>query len=153
MGPHGPQRRVARPANVADWHVSDVSPWSSSIRPQVIDNGSPLEVLLLVRACELPGDAAALWFVRVVERGGHVVVRVVTRRDGPLAGDRQAVLDAFSPVGISGEGMASPANVVALDIGPQAPIACVKGLLERGEADGRWHYEEGCVTDEWLRLS
>lgn len=96
-------------------------------------------------------EAGTLWFVDVVERSGRVVVRVIPRRDGPLHGDRQAVLDAFAPLGVSGEGMATPVNIVALDIGPGAPIASVKALLERGESEGLWHYEEGCISDEWRR--
>jgi hypothetical protein len=83
-----------------------------------------------------PDDAGVLWFVRLLERGERVVVRVIPRRDGPLNGDRQAVVDAFAPLGVSGEGMATPVNMVALDIGPEAPLASIKALLERGEADG-----------------
>jgi len=98
-------------------------------------------------------NAGVWWFARVLERGGRVVVRVIPRRDGPLGPDRQKVLDAFASLGVSGEGMAAPVNMVALDIGPDAPVGAVKRLLEQGEADGRWHYEEGCVTDEWLRLA
>jgi hypothetical protein len=100
-----------------------------------------------------PDDAGVLWFVELAERGDRVVVRVIPRPDGPLYGDRQAVVDAFSPLGISGEGMATPVNMVAFDIGPEAPFASVKDLLERGEADGWWDYEEGCVTERWLRLA
>ncbi|NTW42798.1 MAG: DUF4265 domain-containing protein [Cellulomonadaceae bacterium] len=100
-----------------------------------------------------PDEAGTLWFVDVVERSGRVVVRVIPRRDGALRGDRQAVLDAFAPLGVSGEAMASPVSIVALDIGPDAALAPVRALLERGEAEGLWHYEEGCVSDEWRRLT
>jgi hypothetical protein len=93
-----------------------------------------------------------LWFVRVRGCGGRIVVRVIPRADGPLRGDRQAVLDLFAPLGVAGEGMSSPVNMVALDIGPDTPLSSVKSLLASGEADGRWHYEEGCITEEW-RLS
>ena len=41
---------------------------------------------------------------------------------------------------------------MALDIGPDAPLARVKSLLADGESDGRWDYEEGCITDEWNDL-
>lgn len=82
-----------------------------------------------------------------------MVVRVIPRHDGPLGGVRQAVLDAFSGLGVTGEGMASPVNLVALDIGPEVAIASVNALLNSGETDGRWDYEEGCVTDDWLRLT
>lgn len=94
-----------------------------------------------------------LWFTRVHERGDHVVVRVIPRADGPLHGDRQAVLDAFLPLDVGAEGMSSPVNMVALDIGPEAPLAFVKSLLVTGEADGRWYYEEGSVTHEWRLLT
>ena len=99
-----------------------------------------------------PDAAGVLWFVRVLERRDRVVVRVIPRTDGPLRGDRQAVVNAFTPLGVPGEGMANPVSMVALDIGPDAPLAAVKGLLQRGEADGRWHFEEGCVTEQWLSL-
>lgn len=100
-----------------------------------------------------PDDAGVFWFVRLLERGERVVVRVIPRRDGPLTGDRQAVVDAFALLGVSAEGMSTAVNMVALDIGPDAPLLSVKALLERGEADGRWHYEEGCVTEQWRRLT
>lgn len=48
--------------------------------------------------------------------------------------------------------MGSPVNMVALDVGPDVPVAPVKALLLTGEADGRWHYEEACVSAEWLAL-
>lgn len=98
-------------------------------------------------------EAGTLWFVTVVKRGGRSVVRVIPRGEGPLHGDRQAVLDAFSPLGVNGEGMATPVNIVALDIGPDAPIPSVKALLERGEAEGLWHYEEGSISDAWRGLA
>ena len=99
-----------------------------------------------------PDRDGVLWFVRVRSRGERTVIRVIPRADGPLAGDRQAVLDAFTPLGVTGEGMSSPVNMVALDIGPAAPIASVKSLLVQGQADGRWYYEEACITEEWRYL-
>lgn len=100
-----------------------------------------------------PDQDGVLWFAQVHERGGRVVVRVIPRRDGPLGGDCQAVLDAFAPLGVAGEGMSSPVNMVALDIGPDAPLTSVKSILTGGESAGRWYYEEGCVTEEWQRLA
>lgn len=102
---------------------------------------------------EAHADAdGVLWFVGVRERSGRIVVRIIPRFDGSLSGDRQAVLDEFAAMGVTGEGMSSPVNMVALDIGPGAPLSSVKSLLYDGEGDGRWHYEEGCITEEW-RLS
>ena len=93
-----------------------------------------------------------LWFVETVAHGGRQTIRVIPRTDGPLRGDRQAVLDAFAPLGVTGEGMSVPVRMVALDIGPEVDTATVKRLCIAGEADGRWHYEEGNVTPEWLAL-
>jgi hypothetical protein len=105
---------------------------------------------LRVTTCDT--DETLWWFVRLVERRDRVVVRVIPRADGPLRGDRQGVLDAFAALGVTGEGMSAPVNMVALDIGPDAPHGAVKGLLHSGEADSRWHFEEGCVTPHWLGL-
>lgn len=30
-------------------------------------------------------------------------------------------------------------------------LVAIKGLLRAGEADGRWHVEEGCTSDDWAR--
>ncbi|GGF47646.1 hypothetical protein GCM10011519_22120 [Marmoricola endophyticus] len=95
-------------------------------------------------------DEGVWWCTRVLEAGGRVVVRVIPRLEGPLKGDRQAVLDAFAPLGVEGEGIAEPVSIVALDISPATAADPVKRLLERGHEDGWWHYEEGCVTDDWL---
>lgn len=97
-----------------------------------------------------PDGGGAQWFTRVSSRGGRQVIRVIPRADGPLRGDRQGVLDPLAPYGVSGEGMSSPVNMVALDVGPEVPVAPVKALLISGEADGRWHYEEACVSAKWL---
>ena len=73
----------------------------------------------------------------------------VPLRDGPLAGSQQAVLDVFVPLGAAGEGFGSRLNIVALTIPPDAHLAEIKRTLQRGEADGSWAYEEGCISGEW----
>lgn len=99
-----------------------------------------------------PDADGVLWFVQLRERGGRIVVRVIPRADGPLDGSRRRVLDVFEPLGVRGEGMSSPVNMVALDIGPEAALSSVKSLLAAGESDGRWYYEEGCISREWQQL-
>lgn len=94
-----------------------------------------------------------LWFIQVRQPGGRTVVRVIPRGDGPLRGERRGILGAFESLGVRGEGMSSPVNMVALDIGPDAPLASVRSLLITGESDGRWYYEEGCTSEEWRQLS
>ena len=97
---------------------------------------------------ELDADGV-LWFVERLEWSGWCTVRVVPRPDGALRGDLASVLEAFAPWGVSGEGL--PAyGIVVLNVSPDADLAPVKRELEDGEADGRWYYEEGCVSTAWL---
>jgi len=100
----------------------------------------------VVRA--LAGSDGVLWATEKVRWSGRFTIRVIPRRDGPLAADRQAVLDAFAPFGVSGEGV-EQYGMVALDVPPVAELSAVKALLRAGEADGRWYFEEGCIGDDW----
>lgn len=71
---------------------------------------------------------------------------------GPLAATDRLSSTSSPPLGEKGEGMSSPISMVALDIGPEAPLPSVKSLLVKGEADGHWYYEEGSISEEWRRL-
>ena len=95
------------------------------------------------------GEDGLRHFAELVEWSGYCVVRVIPWRKGPLAGDRQAVLDLFAAFGITGEGTERPVNIVSLEIPPDADFAAIKRLLVEGERDGRWAYEEGCIGDDW----
>jgi hypothetical protein len=79
---------------------------------------------------------------------GHCTIRIIVFRDGPLSGSPQRILDMFTPLGVTGEGI-EQFSLVALDIPPDADIAAVKRLLREGERDGSWEYEEGCISDAW----
>jgi len=79
---------------------------------------------------------------------GHCTIRVNPFRAGPLGGSGQRVLDAFAPLGVTGEGI-EQFGIVALDVAPGADIAAVQRVLRDGERDGWWEYEEGCVGDAW----
>lgn len=94
------------------------------------------------------GSDGVLWATERVRRSGRCTIRVIPRQDGPLAGDCQAVLDAFVPFGVSGEGV-EQYGMVALDVPVEADVFAVKAMLVAGEADGRWHFEEGCIGDKW----
>lgn len=95
-------------------------------------------------------DASRVWrFAERSESGGRLTIRVAPSGIGSGEEGRQAVLDAFKELGVSGEGISSPISLVALDIPPGAPYARLKALLQAGEADGRWFYEDGCVSAEW----
>ncbi|MFD7003025.1 DUF4265 domain-containing protein [Streptomyces mirabilis] len=39
--------------------------------------------------------------------------------------------------------------MVALDVPPDADLPRIRKLLEHGEGEGWWHWEEGCVTAAW----
>jgi Domain of unknown function (DUF4265) len=96
-----------------------------------------------------PDADGRLWAVERLRWSGNCTIRVVPFRDGPLAGSQQAVLDVFVPLGAAGEGFGSGLNIVALTIPPGADLAEIKRTLQRGEADGSWAYEEGCISGEW----
>jgi hypothetical protein len=89
-----------------------------------------------------------LWGGETIKRSGNCTIRVIPFRDGPLHGDRQAVLDAFAPFGVEGEGV-EQYGLVALNVPADADLVAVKRLLREGEQDKRWAYEEGCVGDAW----
>ena len=127
--------------------------WAVLVGPDVVrvDNtpffvpGVACGDLVRVRRAE---DGALLAGERL-RWSGHCTIRVIPFRDGPLGGSRQRVLDAFAPLGVTGEGI-ELFGMVALDVPPEADIAAVKRLLRDGARDGRWDYEEGCVGDAWL---
>ena len=101
----------------------------------------------VVRA--VAGSDGAFWATERVAWAGHCTIRVIPRASGPLLGDRQAVLDAFAPFGVTGEGI-EQYGMVALDVPPEADVQTVKELLLAGERDGRWHFEEGCIGGVWI---
>lgn len=94
------------------------------------------------------GNDGVLWATERLSWSGHFTIRVIPLADGPLRGDRQAVLDLFATFGVSGEG-SGPFGMVALDVPPNVDLAMVKATLKEGESDGRWGYEEGCIGDAW----
>jgi hypothetical protein len=90
-----------------------------------------------------------LWAVDKVRSSGNCTIRVIPSADGPLAGDRQAVIDAFAAFGVDGEGI-ERFNMVSLNVPADAALVEIKGLLRRGERDGWWDYDEGCVGEAWM---
>ncbi|WP_246023549.1 DUF4265 domain-containing protein [Nocardia yunnanensis] len=93
-------------------------------------------------------DEGVLWVEEAVKWSGNCTIRIVPIGGGGEVAARQAVLDAFAPLGVEGEGLAR-FNLVALHVPAGADLHAVKRLVILGEEDGRWHYEEGCITDEW----
>ncbi|WP_329139768.1 DUF4265 domain-containing protein [Streptomyces sp. NBC_01476] len=66
-------------------------------------------------------------------------------KDGGSAAARQSVLESFHGLGTTGEGI-ERYRMVALDVPPEADLLRIRKLLEHGEAEEWWHWEEGCVT-------
>ncbi|WP_238010479.1 DUF4265 domain-containing protein [Dactylosporangium sp. AC04546] len=93
-------------------------------------------------------DDGQLYAAERLEWSGHCTIRIIPLPEGPLAGSRQRVLDAFAPLGVDGEGV-EQFGMVALDVPPEADLPTVKRLLVEGTRDGWWEYEESCVGDAW----
>ena len=91
-------------------------------------------------------------FQQVLEPSGHVTVRLICLRNGPLGGDWTRASAPFTALGVYAEGMAQYA-MVALDIEPDAPMSQVIAVLREGVENGSWEYEEGRITDDWVRLT
>jgi Domain of unknown function (DUF4265) len=126
--------------------------WAVPVSPDVVrlDNtpffarGVAADDLIRVRR-EADGRLRA---AGLLEWSGHCTIRIIVFRDGQLGGSRQQVLDMFAPLGATGEGIERYA-MVALDIPPDAEIAAIRRLLLRGQRDGWWDYEEGCIGPAW----
>jgi uncharacterized protein DUF4265 len=122
-----------------DLYRIDNTPWF--VRDLAVDD--------VVRA--LAGDDGVLWGVDRLRWSGHLTIRVIPLREGPLEGSLQAVLDAFRPLGVDCEGFGR-LRIAALDIPPSTPLPPVKRLLVSGVDQGWWEFEEGCINDEWRTL-
>jgi hypothetical protein len=93
------------------------------------------------------------WYTETEQWSGNCTIRVVPAVDGHLRSSRQAVLDAFAALGVEGEGLNEQWPIVALSVPPDADLYRINRLLVEGEAEGRWHYEEGCIGDAWESAS
>jgi hypothetical protein len=83
-----------------------------------------------------------------LEWSGYCAIRIIPYWDGPRREVLQRVLDAFAPLGVSGEGL-QQYGIVALEVPPDVDLAAVQRLLRQGEREDWWTYEEGCVGDAW----
>ena len=88
------------------------------------------------------------WAGETVRGSENCTIRLIVVRDGGSAAARQTVLETFHRLGTTGEGI-ERFRMVALDVPPDADLPRIRKLLEHGEAEGWWHWEEGCVTTAW----
>ncbi|MGW2557312.1 DUF4265 domain-containing protein [Streptomyces sp. NPDC001635] len=93
-------------------------------------------------------SASILRPVEKISWAGNCAIRIIPYPESGRFGSLQQVLDLFSPLGVTGEGIAQ-FGMVALAVPPTADLAAVKGLLSRGSDDGWWDYEEACIGGEW----
>ena len=87
-------------------------------------------------------------FIRLLERSPNLTIRLICLRQGPLRGNLQAVIDAFTPFGVWAEG-AEQYGMVALDIPPNAALEQIYRRLLAGQADGSWDWDEGRINNAW----
>ena len=90
-----------------------------------------------------------LWAAKVVHRSGNMTVRVIWDPVGPDA-VLDSVLAAIMTVGADGEGDGK--RLLAVNVPSGVALAPIKRLLRDGEVLGRWAWEEGHVSSEWLAL-
>jgi hypothetical protein len=86
-------------------------------------------------------EEGELFFARLVEAGGHSTVRVLVSNQG----ETQAVRDELRALGCSSERTHVP-GLIAVDIPPSVQYADVRVFLAKGEQNGRWEFEEGCIA-------
>ncbi|MBF6317320.1 DUF4265 domain-containing protein [Nocardia cyriacigeorgica] len=95
-----------------------------------------------------PDDEGVLWAGETVQPSQNCTIRLIVLEDDGSAAARESVMKAFHGLGATGEGI-EHYRMVALDVPPEANLLKIRRLLEHGAERGRWHWEEGCVTDAW----
>ena len=90
------------------------------------------------------------WAAERLEASGNCTVRVLPAPDGPLGRSAQAVHAKFAAFGLGGEVYSAEFPFVAFTVPAGADFRQIKAVLGRGQAEGWWHYEAGCVTEAWM---
>ncbi|WP_187280381.1 DUF4265 domain-containing protein [Streptomyces sp. IB2014 016-6] len=79
---------------------------------------------------------------------GICTIRIIPYSENSRFSNLQEVLDLFTPLGVTGEGLGQ-LGMVALAVPPDADVAAVKQLLCQGFEAEWWDYEEACVGGSW----
>jgi hypothetical protein len=81
-------------------------------------------------------------FIRVVQRSGRSTYRIIFQNENTIDGSE--FLERWKPFREAGCTF-EPANprYIAVDMPPSANVTELYGLLERGEEEGIWVFEEG----------
>jgi hypothetical protein len=88
------------------------------------------------------------WAGETIRASDNCTIRLIVLKDDGSAAARQSVLEIFHRLGTTGEGI-ERFRMVALDVPPTADLIRIRKLLEHGESQGWWEWEEGCVTAAW----
>jgi len=99
-----------------------------------------------------PGPDAHPVFDRIESRSDHLTIRIICFRRGPLEGRLAPVVEVFTPLGVWAEG-AEQYGMVALDVPPAVVLHALHERLLAGQEDGGWEWEEGRITDAWIRAT
>lgn len=92
----------------------------------------------VVRAEKVEG---AWQFVEVAERGGHSTYRVYLQNEREL--NDEEVQGAWQPIaGLGAQLENANDRFFAVDVPPAADLETIYDLLEKGEEDGLWEFEE-----------
>ncbi|MEY9875513.1 hypothetical protein ABH931_005017 [Streptacidiphilus sp. MAP12-33] len=91
------------------------------------------------------------WATEIVQASDNCTIRLIVMRDKGSEAARRTVLETFHRLGTTGEGI-EQFRMVALDVPATADLVRIRKLLEHGEAEGWWEWEEGCVTEAWTAL-
>ena len=86
-------------------------------------------------------SAGRLWVDRVIERGDHSTIRVLVRRPG-AEGGLTAALDAQ---GCQVRSSPLP-DLLVVDVPGPVDYDAVRQLLEEGERQGDWEFQEAAIS-------
>jgi hypothetical protein len=81
-------------------------------------------------------------FKEVVQPSDHSTIRVVVHNPD----DVPAVRDLFMRMGCSTE-RSHLSSLIALDVPPAVSMEALKKVLNSGQEQGRWGYEEACLAE------
>lgn len=81
-----------------------------------------------------------LWFTELIKPSGHTTIQILFSRQEDIAPFRALLRQ----VGCKSEGSDVP-ELIAVDIPPAVKYEEVKKLLDEGEREGRFVYQEACL--------
>lgn len=81
-----------------------------------------------------------LWFAKMIKPSGHTTIQILFNREEDVAPFRALLRQ----MGCESEGSDMP-ELIAVDIPPAVKYEEVKKLLDEGEHEGRFEYQEACL--------